>query len=290
MVTASLTLHTVTRTQIYGWRDLPGVGRNYHRGRDSAFGLGRAVTAIGEGRVVEATFNSTYGNYVKIAHGPKAGQLDTSYHSLSRIAVSAGQIVKLGTVIGYAGRTAAGSTGSHLHLSLWVGGVTVDPDTYLTPGVARTVAFGAPVPVGSTTINARAVQIALAARGYTIVVDGSYGPQTTAVVKLAQKALGVVVDGVVGPQTWAVLKISEDGIWGKQTVRGLQAALGLHIDGIYGPVTKKALQKFLGTIADGAIGAVTIVALQKRLGVLPDGKLGPVTIKALQKRLNAGNL
>jgi len=49
------------------------------------------------------------------------------------------------------------------------------------------------------------VQYLLRSYGYTIAVDGVYGPQTARVVRSWQKANGLVVDGVAGTQTWASL-------------------------------------------------------------------------------------
>lgn len=42
----------------------------------------------------------------------------------------------------------------------------------------------------------------MAARGWTIGVDGQFGPQTHDVTMKYQKEKGLSVDGVVGPQTW----------------------------------------------------------------------------------------
>lgn len=291
MPSANLRLTTLARTAKYGWRKLGNV-KNFHRGRDSAFGLGVPVSAAGDGVIVESKWVREYGNYVKIAHiDGRAGQIDTSYHSLNAIGSPVGRRVKLGETIGYAGKSALGSTGSHLHFGLWLGGVTVDPDKYLTPGQVRTVTHGgSSAQVGSSVVPVRALQIALAARGYTIVVDSKLGAQTTAVLKLAQKALGTVVDGINGWVTWGLLKIAEDGGFGKQTIRALQADLGVAITGNWNAVTKKALQRKLGTTPDGKFLTVSIKRLQTHLGVVADGRLGPVTIKALQKRLNAGGL
>ena len=55
----------------------------------------------------------------------------------------------------------------------------------------------------------RAVQSALSGYGYTIVVDGVYGPQTTGVVKSWQRSNGLVVDGIAGPITQASLGLSQ---------------------------------------------------------------------------------
>ena len=45
----------------------------------------------------------------------------------------------------------------------------------------------------------------LASAGYTIPIDGDYGPTTQAAVESFQTAEGLTVDGIVGPATWAAL-------------------------------------------------------------------------------------
>ena len=45
----------------------------------------------------------------------------------------------------------------------------------------------------------------LASAGYTIPIDGDYGPTTQAAVESFQTAKGLTVDGIVGPATWAAL-------------------------------------------------------------------------------------
>lgn len=64
----------------------------------------------------------------------------------------------------------------------------------------RTVALG---DSGPQVTQAQAI---LAANGYTVTVDGRFGPQTQRAVRHWQQANGLVVDGVVGPATWATLR------------------------------------------------------------------------------------
>lgn len=42
----------------------------------------------------------------------------------------------------------------------------------------------------------------MSARGWSIVVDGAFGPQSTAVCRAFQQQKHLSVDGVVGPITW----------------------------------------------------------------------------------------
>lgn len=53
------------------------------------------------------------------------------------------------------------------------------------------------------------VQSKLAGYGYTVAVDGWYGPQTTRAVTSWQRSNGLVPDGIAGPITQASLGIGE---------------------------------------------------------------------------------
>ena len=55
-----------------------------------------------------------------------AGGIQTRYCHMSRMAVSGGQSVRRGQVIGYVGSTGL-STGPHLHYEMYRGGRAVDP-------------------------------------------------------------------------------------------------------------------------------------------------------------------
>jgi murein DD-endopeptidase MepM/ murein hydrolase activator NlpD len=95
----------------------------YHRGVDIGAPTGTPVLAADSGMVVFAGWNGGYGNLVKIAHG---SNMQTWYAHLSDFAVSTGQEVKKGDVIGYVGNTGI-STGPHLHFEVHIDGVANDP-------------------------------------------------------------------------------------------------------------------------------------------------------------------
>src|SRR5262245_364954 len=74
----------------------------------------------------------------------------------------------------------------------------------VAPAAAQSAALV--VPAGASRIPAdqtRAVQLVSSSYGYTIAVDGQYGPQTTKVVKSWQNSNGLEVDGIAGPITQA---------------------------------------------------------------------------------------
>jgi len=84
---------------------------------DLAAPYGTPVYAAAEGRVIVARssgYNGGYGLYVVIAH-PNGTQ--TLYSHESSLAVSTGQYVNKGDVIGYVGSTGR-STGNHLHFEV----------------------------------------------------------------------------------------------------------------------------------------------------------------------------
>lgn len=70
-----------------------------------------------------------YGNYVIISHD---GTYSTLYGHLASAAVSVGQYVNQGDVIGYIGST-GWSTGAHLHFEVRVNGSACDPLGYVSP-------------------------------------------------------------------------------------------------------------------------------------------------------------
>jgi murein DD-endopeptidase MepM/ murein hydrolase activator NlpD len=108
----------------FGSRVQPIIGAStFHPGVDIAVSQGTPIKAAGDGVVKMAGPNGGYGNFTLIDHG---GGLATGYGHQSRIAVSVGQHVSTGQVIGYVGSTGT-STGPHLHWEVRVNGSPVNP-------------------------------------------------------------------------------------------------------------------------------------------------------------------
>ena len=107
----------------FGWRTLYG-RPDYHQGIDLASAMGTPIYAAKDGTcTVPAYDGDGYGNYVTIDHG---GGIQTRYAHMSMVAVTNGQTVTAGEVIGYVGST-GNSTGPHLHFEVIVGGTKTDP-------------------------------------------------------------------------------------------------------------------------------------------------------------------
>jgi murein DD-endopeptidase MepM/ murein hydrolase activator NlpD len=100
-----------------------GPARSYHAGYDLGADAGTPVLATARGTVVLAEPLQVRGNAVIVDHG--WGVFSAFWH-LSRIDVTAGQVVSAGDVIGLLGNTGL-STGPHLHWEMRVWGVAVDP-------------------------------------------------------------------------------------------------------------------------------------------------------------------
>ncbi len=110
------------------WESTGGVGTLYHQGIDIAnVGYTTPIAAAAGGTVIAARYNSSMGNYVTIDHG---NGVSTVYMHMSYSTVSVGQYVSQGETIGITGST-GDSTGPHLHFSVVVNGVYVDPLNYL---------------------------------------------------------------------------------------------------------------------------------------------------------------
>jgi murein DD-endopeptidase MepM/ murein hydrolase activator NlpD len=112
----------------FGYRTDPITKQQgFHAGIDFGASCGTPIRAAGSGMVLSAGVNGGYGNAIVINHG---GGLATLYGHQSAFAVSAGQVVAQGQVIGYVGSTGR-STGCHLHFEVRVNGNPVNPLIYL---------------------------------------------------------------------------------------------------------------------------------------------------------------
>lgn len=131
-VTAGITwLKPCSYTRVsspYGWRIHP-VYKDYrfHYGIDLSAASGTPIYATRSGTVTVAKYSSSAGYYVNVDHGDG---FTSRYLHMTHYIVSVGQKVSAGQVIGYVGSTGV-STGPHLHFSLYLNGVTVNPADYI---------------------------------------------------------------------------------------------------------------------------------------------------------------
>ena len=96
-----------------------GLWSRYHTGVDFRAGYGVAIKSVKSGVVLFAGNSGNWaGNYVAVQHSD--GMTTMSSH-MSSMAVSAGQSVQAGQVIGYVGQTGR-AFGAHLHFELYPAG------------------------------------------------------------------------------------------------------------------------------------------------------------------------
>lgn len=122
----------VERTSGFGPRLDPFSGQYaFHPGIDFAGPTGAAVLATAGGLVTFAGRDGGYGNMVEIDHGYG---LKTRYAHLLSVAVTKGQTVAKGAVVGRLGSTGR-STGPHVHYEVWYDDKVRNPDGFLRVGV-----------------------------------------------------------------------------------------------------------------------------------------------------------
>ncbi len=119
-------------TSYFGYRTHPIFKRTiYHSGIDIGAPTGTPIKAANSGRVIYTGWYGGYGKVVIIDHGKVNGRpTSTLYAHQSSIAVSNGQNVSRGQVVGYVGSTGY-STGPHLHFEVRINGKPVNPLNYI---------------------------------------------------------------------------------------------------------------------------------------------------------------
>ena len=112
----------------FGWRIHPIFKtERFHTGIDFAAAEGTPIYATGDGIVEKADDSEQgYGNHVVINHG---FGYESLYGHMSRMAVTPGEKVKRGQVIGYVGCTGQ-CTGDHVHYEVIKNGQKVNPVDY----------------------------------------------------------------------------------------------------------------------------------------------------------------
>ena len=100
---------------------------DFHGGFDQRGAAGTPIHAIAAGVVKIVRQFNLQGGTVAIDHGQG---LESMYLHQSKFAVSEGQTVQKGDVVGYVGSTGR-ATGPHLHWSIYANGVQVNPSQWV---------------------------------------------------------------------------------------------------------------------------------------------------------------
>lgn len=119
-------------TSPFGFRFHPIFGTwGLHDGTDFAAGCGLPLLAVADGTVVQEYPQVAWGNRLLIDLGNVNGKnLSVIYNHLSGYRVATGARVHRGEVVGYVGTT-GWSTGCHLHFTVLVNAIPVDPMTWI---------------------------------------------------------------------------------------------------------------------------------------------------------------
>jgi murein DD-endopeptidase MepM/ murein hydrolase activator NlpD len=119
-------------TSPFGYRIHPIYGYwGLHDGTDFGVACGEGLRASGTGTVMSTVYSSVYGNRLYLDLGIMDGKsITVVYNHMSGYRVTQGDRVQRGDIVGFVGST-GWSTGCHLHFSVLVDGVAVDPMGYL---------------------------------------------------------------------------------------------------------------------------------------------------------------
>ncbi|MCU1283996.1 MAG: peptidase [Acidobacteriales bacterium] len=112
----------------FGERSDPFNGEGaFHRGVDINGSYGQPILAPADGVVEEATVRNGYGKTVVVNHGHG---YETLFGHMSGFAVTVGQHVQRGDVLGYVGLSGR-STGPHVHYEVHINNTPVNPHKYM---------------------------------------------------------------------------------------------------------------------------------------------------------------
>ena len=132
-------------TSSFGERQDPFNGEGaFHKGIDISANMGQPIHAPADGTVLMAGPASGYGREVMIDHGHG---IHTIYGHLSGFAVTAGQDIRRGEVIGYVGSEGR-STGPHLHYEIRIHDTPVNPHKYMRETMQE---YASSKPLGSSS-------------------------------------------------------------------------------------------------------------------------------------------
>lgn len=127
-------------TGSFGQRIDPFNGEGaFHSGVDIGSSYGHPILAPADGVVTLTEMMGGYGKTIMISHG---NGISTRYGHLSGFAVTVGQHVQRGDVIGFVGESGR-STGPHLHYEVRINDLPVNPYKYLRMTVAHAGGFAA---------------------------------------------------------------------------------------------------------------------------------------------------
>ena len=121
-------------TSSFGERENPfgGDEGEFHPGIDISGPLGTPIHATADGVVSAAQVVNGYGREVTIDHGHG---LETLYGHMSGFAVTVGQAITRGQIVGYIGHSGR-TTGNHVHYEVRIHNTPVNPHKYLRTTLA----------------------------------------------------------------------------------------------------------------------------------------------------------
>lgn len=127
-VAATAPLESGTLTSGYGERLHPIDGvEEFHTGVDIAAPAGTPLRAVYDGEVTEVGEDALLGRYVRLRHGTG---IEIVYGHCEAVTAQQGDAVQAGQAVASVGSTGV-STGSHVHIRVYLDGVTCDPASLL---------------------------------------------------------------------------------------------------------------------------------------------------------------